>query len=412
MILIQKIPEICSIFERIGGLSMKHIKYIDRIKNNISLLQLHESLCNGTISNGSMSEFSNNENMKKLKKDLEKEILNKIHPYKIYESKTVPGQWFTHLPDESRPEKRRKIKRMGYDNIRAAVINYYREQYHLDITMGELFDEYAKFRRDETSAKSGTIRKDVSLWKTYCGNAMIDGHIFGKIKVSEIKTITLFKFFRSLTKERQYTRKTVYNIRGVLSGMFAYAIERGIIQSNTINDLDIKHLSFKPNPKKHNTVFTYEDAQTLLSYLKTIPDDPYVLAIRLDFNLFARIGEIAGLRWENVDLDNRMVYICKQITYEPELQDDMSFSNKKMVEEDYIKGCTEEGYRDEHLSDEAVEILKLAKKINPDGEYVFMPFGRPIITGTFNKRLKRYCLEAGVPYHSSHKIRFYTASMA
>ena len=29
-----------------------------------------------------------------------------------------------------------------------------------------------------------------------------------------------------------------------------------------------------------------------------------------------------------------------------------------------------------------------------------------------NRRLKKYCREAGVEYHSSHKIRFYNASQA
>ncbi len=41
-----------------------------------------------------------------------------------------------------------------------------------------------------------------------------------------------------------------------------------------------------------------------------------------------------------------------------------------------------------------------------------MPNGKPIITLTFNKRLKKYCEKADVPYHSSHKIRFYVASTA
>ena len=71
-----------------------------------------------------------------------------------------------------------------------------------------------------------------------------------------------------------------------------------------------------------------------------------------------------------------------------------------------------QGFRTEHLRDEAIEILKRAKEINPDGEFVFMPNGKPIITLTFNKRLKKYCEEVGIPYHSSHKIRFYACSTA
>jgi integrase len=33
-------------------------------------------------------------------------------------------------------------------------------------------------------------------------------------------------------------------------------------------------------------------------------------------------------------------------------------------------------------------------------------------TDRFNRRLKKYCEECGVVYHSSHKIRFYCASTA
>ena len=83
-----------------------------------------------------------------------------------------------------------------------------------------------------------------------------------------------------------------------------------------------------------------------------------------------------------------------------------------MTTEGYLKGCTSQGYRHEYLTDEAIEILKLARKLNSDGEYVFMNRNRPMITTTFNKRLKKYCSEAGIPYRSSHKIRFYAASTA
>ena len=63
----------------------------------------------------------------------------------------------------------------------------------------------------------------------------------------------------------------------------------------------------------------------------------------------------------------------------------MTFTEKKMVTEDYLKGCTSQGYRSEYLTDEAIGILLQAKCINPDGEYVFMPNGKPLVTLTFNK---------------------------
>lgn len=109
---------------------------------------------------------------------------------------------------------------------------------------------------------------------------------------------------------------------------------------------------------------------------------------------------------------NRSVYLNSQITQEPTLNDDLSFSHKEIKVESYIKGCTSHGYRKEYLTDNAVEILQKAKELNPDGEFIFMPYGRPMNTERFNIYLKRYCNAVGIPYHSSHKIRFYSASVA
>ena len=282
----------------------------------------------------------------------------------------------------------------------------------MDMTLNQLFDKWLVYRRDETAAKAGTIRKNLSLWKTHCKGVVLDKVPFGEMKVRDITRKILYRFFRILTKDRSYTRQSVSNIRSVLNGMFSYAIERDILENNPARDVNLKTLPYKPTMDKSDDVFSHEEAQILLKHLRTIKDNPYALAIRLDFNLFIRFGELAALKWENVDFDNRTVYICHQITYEPELNDDMSFTDKKMVTERYLKGFTSQGYRTEYLTDEAVEVLRKAKEMNPDGDYVFMPNEHPMINLTFNKHLKRYCEEANVSYHSSHKIRFYAASTA
>lgn len=77
-----------------------------------------------------------------------------------------------------------------------------------------------------------------------------------------------------------------------------------------------------------------------------------------------------------------------------------------------MKGGTSKGYRKQHLTEQAITILKKAKKLNPHGEYVFEPNGKLMTTDRFNRRLQKYCNECGVEYHSSHKIRFYCASTA
>ena len=357
-------------------------------------------------------EGLSDDTMKKLSKEMQQHIIAEIHDHKIFQAKSGRRYWYTHVHDESKPEKRRLIKRSTYEGICDALIDYYKGQFRMNMTMSELFDEWIIFRRDETAAKAGTVRKDLSLWRKYCEKYEVDRKQLGHYAVCSINTQFLFRYFRSLTKNREYTRKTVTNIRSVLSGMFSYAVEQNIIQTNPTRELDLKRLTFKPVPDKSEDVFKTCDVEKLFKVLNEADDDPYALAIMLDFNLFARVGEIAAIKWENVDIENRDLYICNQITYEPELKDDLTFSDKVMVTEGYLKGCTSQGYRHEYLTNEAIRVLVKARALNPDGEFVFMPYGKPIITTTFNKRLRKYCNEAGIEYHSSHKIRFYAASTA
>jgi hypothetical protein len=53
-----------------------------------------------------------------------------------------------------------------------------------------------------------------------------------------------------------------------------------------------------------------------------------------------------------------------------------------------IKGNTSRGKRTLPIASECIRILTLAKEINPNGEYVFMPYGKIMLTNTFNKYLK------------------------
>ena len=63
------------------------------------------------------------------------------------------------------------------------------------------------------------------------------------------------------------------------------------------------------------------------------------------------------------------------------------------------------------LTLKAREILKQIHVLNPDSEYIFIRNGQPLATVTFNRGLKKCCEELGIKYHSSHKLRFPTASI-
>lgn len=346
--------------------------------------------------------------LKDIKDNMNKKILER-HKYNIYFSETEQA-WRTYLPDASKKNHRRPIKRRNKEDLEKEIVKFYlaqeKESKMRSKTLQDLYEEWLLFRRDYTSAKPKTVQENVCEWNLFFKDSEL-----AQMAIVDIKPITLIRFFRKLTKDREYTHKRISNARSVLNGIMAYAIESEIITHNPVSDVNFKQFTYKPVEIQSDNVFSKADTIKLLSYLKCV-NEPYSLAIQLSFYLFIRVGETKGLRWSDVDFEKRTIYLHRQVTTERVLNDDLTFSKRKIVVSDQMKGNTSQGFRKQYLTDNALAILKKAKEFFPNSIYIFEPNGRIMTTDSFNRRLKKYCKEAGVPYHSSHKIRFYNASTA
>ena len=331
-----------------------------------------------------------------------KKIL-KNHKYEIYYSESEKS-WRTYLPDETKPNKRRPVKRKSKENLEKEIIRFYIEKQKAEnrqnVTLEELYAEWLLYKRDYTSVKAKTIQEYVSEWNRFFKDTELV-----KMKIGEIKPITLIRFFREATKDRQFTHKRVSNARSVLNGIMSYAIEEEIISHNPVSDVNFKQFTYKPVEVQSDNVFSRDDTHKLLNYLRCIIE-PYSLAIQLSFYLFIRVGETKAIRWEDIDYNNRLVYLHRQATCERTLNDDLTFSSRKVKVVNQMKGNTSHGFRKQFLTDEALKILHKAKELNPNGIYVFEPNGEIMTTDSFNRRLKKYCKEAGVPYHPVIKSAF------
>ncbi len=359
--------------------------------------------------NISLGMVSEDKTMKEIQNGLEAIILETYHKHRIYFSKG-DSTWRTYIPDDTKANRRKLIKRRNKEDLEKFLVNHYKELYldksRKNTKLREIYKEWMIYRRDETPAKCGTIRKNRAEWNKYYEHSVL-----ADMKVTDIRPIDLIRFFRRLTKDRTDTRKCVTNLRSLLSGIFSYAVEEEIITHNPILDVNFKQFTYKPVENQSDNVFKKDEVGKLLAHLRNI-NEPYALAIRLAFCLFIRIGELKALTWDNIDTENRTIYLNSQMIQEPTLNDDLTFSHKETKVENYIKGCTSHGFRKEYLTDNALAVLEKAKELNPDGELVFMPYGSPMNTERFNIYLKRYCNEVGIPPRTSHKIRFYSASVA
>lgn len=359
----------------------------------------YKKILHSLIDNGIITETAvENKISEMTKRQIKNAVINKLgHEPKVY-NHNDGKRIFTKIKTDG---KWKQI--LGYD-IDDLYKNLYEFYYNdSDITLTDLFPRFMLYRRDMKKVTSKTMQENKRDWNKYIKDSDV-----AKIPMRKLKPRDYIKLFENITKDRTLTSKSVSNIKSLLNKMYAYAIREELVEYNPIKSVDFSEFNYYV-PDNSDKVYTTENRQKLLSYLYNIVE-PYSLAIQLDFQLTCRIGEIKALRWENVDFDNRVISIKEQALSQREMKDDLTFDKTTTQVVPRVKGNKPQGKRNIPMTTEAKRILLLAKEINPDGEYVFMPYGRIMLTDTFNEYLKKYCNEAGVPYYSSHKIRFTSCS--
>lgn len=254
-------------------------------------------------------------------------------------------------------------------------------------TMETYFETWMEWREKETSVSRKTIRENRIMW-----NSLLKDHDITLIPLKELTAKDLIIYFRNITKGRQITRKRFNDLKSIMNGILSLAVENDIIERNCLRDINYKQFSYKAE----NTRITPYTEEERLQIINHLGDDFYSLAIKLDFYLILRIGELKGLRWDDISGD--FLHIQRFV-------DDIN----EIIED--IKGHASEGKRYMPLTPKAKEILAQIQILNPDSEYIFIRNSQPLATVTFNRRLKKCCEELGIEYRSSHKLRFSTASI-
>lgn len=116
----------------------------------------------------------------------------------------------------------------------------------------------------------------------------------------------------------------------------------------------------------------------------------YVIALNLMFDLGLRRGELLGLKWDCVNLEEKFVFINEQITKSP--------SGGKPKQ----KSVKAKSFRTLPISDEMVQMLK---QLEHRGEWVFgTKNGTPLNPRNWSRSFERWCENAGIEY-SSHDLR-------
>ena len=119
---------------------------------------------------------------------------------------------------------------------------------------------------------------------------------FGTTALKDYKTHMGSLFLTSLAKK--LGRATIQHIRSLASGIFAHAVNVGVIESNPWHDVKVLGKTKEPGETAH---YTLQEAEDIISALVEHVDCQLIVAFA--FFLGLRPGEIQGLRWEDIDSD-------------------------------------------------------------------------------------------------------------
>lgn len=246
--------------------------------------------------------------MAKVRKDGKGRVLRKGERYDkkrklyIYAYTTVYGErkcfYAKDLPElreKEREYERDRLDKLDVYVMAKADINY-------------VFDRYMDTKHD---LRSSTRSNYIYMYNHFVRKG------FGKRKINDIRYSDVLLFYNSLL-DKSMSVNTVDNIHTVLHPTFQMAVRDNIIRSNPT---DGAMSELKRNNKKHSSIkhaLTIEQERLFLSYLDENQDYArWKPLFTVMFGTGCRIGEVIGLRWEDIDCEKKSISINHSVSYYP-----------------------------------------------------------------------------------------------
>lgn len=256
------------------------------------------------------------------------------------------------------------------------------------------------------------VHKEVSLsrsswlrYKRYANKYIIPFYNDRGAILQEMKTQDIQDFVDFLRKERKLSPNTIRAYIVIVKGTLDWAVKNELIQKNPVKNAEIP-------PEVRSTIghaLTPEEFQRLLIECKgkTIYTPVFLAA-----HLGLRCSEIAGLCWDCVDFDAKIIHIRrKRVSVEGEI-----------IFDDHMK--TEKSRRDLPMSDAVGNFLRELQrqqrldKIKHGRQYVNTDFvcrqedGEGCVGNSIDVAFARAVERAGIPKCRLHDLRHTAATLA
>ncbi|MBR2589450.1 MAG: site-specific integrase, partial [Clostridia bacterium] len=170
------------------------------------------------------------------------------------------------------------------------------------MTFNEWFEEWF------TNAKAPTLKNEVNrvnykrkVVNTFCAE-------LGEKQLKDISQLNIQTAANNLIEEKGYSIRTIRDALGVVRDCLTSAVVNQLIPFNPCVNIVVRRLN---EPKDERVVLSKEEQEIFLQFAS---NSFYYEAYQILFQTGMRIGEFAGLQWEDINFEKKYIFIQRSLT--------------------------------------------------------------------------------------------------
>lgn len=221
--------------------------------------------------------------------------------------------------------------------------------------------------------------------------------VIGSMIISDVKPMHCQNVL-NVMDGNGYVGSSMARTKATLSAMFSDACENGLIAANPVT----KSVKCPKKPEKNTRVLTlYEQERFLTAARESINYNHFLFMLQTG----VRSSELRGLKWDDIDFQNRIIHIRRNVTHD-------SNNNRFITGE--LK--TSSGQRDIPMTKTVYNLLMDIKRQQSHRKQKVISFefadhvflnrnGKLLPNSNYDRYLEKICDKAGIERISMHTLR-------
>lgn len=260
--------------------------------------------------------------------------------------------------------------------------------------------QLAVFLEDWLEVKKTSIRPNTYSDYAYTARNHI-GPVLGKNKLCDLTPNHLQALYTEELKKGKSAR-TVIGIHAVMHCALQHALKLGLVPRNVADSVTRPKI-----PRKEMKVLDQDQALRLIQQAES---SRYQLLFWFAITTGLRLGELFGMKWEDVNWQNRKIQIKRQVQRRKgglEFCEPKSETGRRII----TLGTTTINKLKNHYISQQKEIIEVGDKWKNNDLIFCTPIGTPLEPANVLKALKKCLRDAGLPQIRFHDLRHTAATL-